>query len=83
MNELIQAVRLVRGAHAARTDREHAECVQKLDRLRRSSSRADLAVCFAELAFENASVIVILVCMAGFGLLYQAVKYLSTVVSGS
>ena len=77
---LIQAVRFVRGPTQRDRSRACGVC--------RSSTDCDALVSrrsrcvFAELAFENASVIVILVCMAGFGLLYQAVKYLSTVVSG-
>jgi hypothetical protein len=83
MTELMTAVRLIRKARGARTDREHAEHLQQIERLRRSSPRGDFAVCLVELLFENATVMVILVCMASFAVLYQLVKALCTSCSGS
>lgn len=76
MREFVEAVQLIRRARAASSDVEHAAQVQRIDRYRQTSSRAEFAVAVVEQVFENASVLTVLAGMAAFGLIFQLLRFL-------
>ena len=80
MREFVEAVQLIRRAREARSDVEHTAQVHRIERYRQTSSRAEFAVAVVEQVFENASVLTILACMAAFGMLYQLLRTVSTLL---